>query len=611
MIKRTVWEIIQKMRGRLEERELNKLIIVLLGSKFWLNSDKNKTGMIWNDVFENKVMFITTLKLLGQNENLSLFSDEKFEQFLNRLSEDEFKKLMTLINSSDVKSEDQLIEAIYTVVQSERNSSEYMTNLDIYKVLFQVLNLEENSNIIDSFNGISGTLTAIYNDFKESKKDFSTLKFYAQEINEDIAKIGSFIGYILAGDNFQYKMGDSISDPQFVKDGKLMQSDFAISNIPWGVKRGLEYKDIYGRFTNFKDDKVRINATMWLEAEHVIATAKKKAAILMPMGALFRESVNDRRSREELTQNDEIECIIKFPSGVISGTGIEFCWIIINKNKDEKRKNKVQFIDLSNEIVAERLSVKKFISNGIEKVKVAFENMQNTEISFIVENDDIKNNNFNLDMFEYVKKQQLISEMGSELNKTISDIAKEVKRGVQITKSRLENTKVENGEKQHYLVSLANLVDGKVVLGEEDKIVAEDKWVEKYELREGDVLLTSKGSTIKTAIVDKSIENAILSANLVLIRVDKAKYDAEFLKYYLDTNIGRKLLGTIMKGAIIMSISNKDLESFMVPDIDITKQKSIMSMVNIAKEEYKKAINDANDKFDSVNLAVEKLIFKK
>ena len=593
-------------------KEKVKLITLLLGVKYLIDNDKNDLGLEWKEIIESKGMFIAAIRLIGHSKGLKIFLEPKVEEFINSITEEIFVKLIGLLSNGEIKNNLELINSIYLIVSNDRYKYLDFTDENIYEVLLPIIDIPKEATVIDSYSGMLGTYVSIYKHFKDKEWDFSGVKFYAEEIDENIAMLSEFIGYILSGNKLELKVGNSVTTPSFVDNGKLQLFDFSVSAVPFRNDKPIDYRDIYGRFTILNEEKIKYSMSSWIDIENVIARATKKAAILVAGAPLFKSSINDINSRKRLIENDQIECVIKLPMGIQRGTGIQLYWLIINKKKEEKRKNKIQFIDLSNEVAVEKLKVKKLTREGIRKAKEAFENMEESEISFIVENEDVKSNGFNLDMFEYVKKQKLMSEIGSELKKTVTDIAKEVKRGVQITRNRLvESDKDEDKEKEHYLVSLANLVDGKVVLREEDKIVAEDKWVEKYELKEGDVLLTSKGSSIKTAIVDKSIKNAILSANLVLIRVDKSKYDSEFLKYYLDTNIGKKLLGTIMKGSIIMSISNKDLENFVVPDIDIIKQKSIMSMVRIAKEEHEKAIEIANEKFEKVNLAVEKLIFKR
>lgn len=129
-----------------------------------------------------------------------------------------------------------------------------------------------------------------------------------------------------------------------------------------------------------------------------------------------------------------------------------------------------------------------------------------------------------------------------------------------------------------------------------------------YEVREGDILLTSKGSALKIAIVENGIKNAILSSNLFLIRLNQNRYKPEILKHYFESKNGQELLYTIMKGAVIKSISNKELEALIIPNIDISKQCSISEMILQAKNEYDLSIKAANEKFMQKQSEIEKLL---
>ena len=604
---REIVEIIE-MNGFREEKV--KLIALLLGVKYLIDNDKNDLGLEWKEIIESKSMFIAAIRLIGHSKGLKIFLEPKIEEFINNISEEIFAKLIGLLSNGEIKNNLELINSIYLIVSNDRYKCLDFTDENIYEVLLPIIDIPKKATVIDSYSGMLGTYVSIYKYFKDKECDFSGVKFYAEEIDENIAMLSEFIGYILSGNKLELKVGNSVTTPSFVNDGKLQLFDFSVSAVPFRNDKLIDYRDIYGRFTISNEEKIKYSMSSWIDIENVIARATKKAAILVAGAPLFKSSINDINSRKSLIENDQIECVIKLPMGVQSGTGIQPYWLIINKNKEEKRKGKIQFINLTDEVIIEKFKVRKVSEEGIKKAKEAFDNMIESNISLIIDKDTIAKDDYRLDIFNYFEKDEVLNELGEKSTKAIRDISKTVLRGVQISKKKSEEMEISE-EKNHYLVSLANIKDGKVILSEEDKIVAEDKWIEKYSLKEGDILLTSKGSNLKMAIVDNSIKNAILSANLVLIRVDKSKYNSEFLNYYLDTSIGRKLLAGIMKGAVIKSISNKDLENLIVPDIDIKKQESIIAMINIAKEEYKRAIEEANKKFEKTNLAVEKLIFKK
>lgn len=590
-------------------RAARKVIIAISGIKYLIMNDIKLQELSWYKITQTKEVFKENLVDLEKKIKLAIINSSDLNIFLDKVEEIEFQKIISSLDIIDksVKAID-LVKLYRGMANLERESGEYITNDNVLELGVRTLNICENSTIIDSFNGESGVLTNIYSQFSKEGKDFSSIKFFAQEIDKDSYEIGEFIAYLLLNNNFEIHLGDSIEKPAFVEKNTLKKFDYAVSVLPFIIKYKSDYVDKFNRFIYFKDKNINYSNPSWVLAEHVISTISEngKAAILMPMGALFRSSISDVTVKKALVNEDIIEGIIKMPAGILNYTGVQTCWVIINKNKSVERRDKIQFIDLSekSEVVGrrERVIPDTYIDNALLELN----EMKQSDISFIVDRKDIEENQYNLDIFEYIKQKELLKNIDLGVALRLSDVAI-IRRGVQATKSKLDVLNKAN-EKSHYLIGLGNIIDGKIVLNEEDKIAAEDRWVDLYEVREGDILLTSKGSALKIAIVDKEIKNAILSSNLFLIRLNQDKYKPEVLKYYLESKRGQELLSTIMKGAVIKSISNKDLEALIVPNIDIEKQYDISEMILQARTEYELSIKEANNKFIQKQSQISKMI---
>ncbi|NFE75185.1 hypothetical protein FDC27_12780 [Clostridium botulinum] len=579
-------------------RKARKIVMAISSIKFLLNNDIDCGDMKWNYIVKSKEEFKVAIKELYERLNIDLFNSYDVINFIDRLNDNEFEKVITSFNYFNDNID--ALELIYTyrnMSNMERDSGQYITNDNVLQIGLKFIQIPERTTVIDSFNGESGVLVNICSQFKKENKDFSTIKFFAQEKDKESKETGELIAYLLGNKEFQIELGDSIEEPAFVKDNKLIEFDFAISVPPFALKGETDYIDKYTRFRAFKGRKINYNNASWLLAEHIISTVKEngKAAILMPIGSLFRSSINDITVKKGLVNEDLIECIIKIPAGILNYTGIQTCWIIINKNKSIKRKDKIQFIDLSEKVENVGRREKIVPEEYIDVALTQFNEMKESDISFIVDRKVIEENEYNLDMFEYMKQKELLKNVDIDSALKLSDIAS-IRRGVQATKSKLDVLNKEK-DKSHFLIGLGNIVDGKIMLNEEEKIAAEDRWIDLYQVKEGDILLTSKGSVLKIAIVDSSIKNAILSSNLFFIRVNQNKYKPEILKYYLESESGQKLLSTIMKGAVIKSISNKDLEGLVIPKINIDEQNDISNMIIKARTELEDSVKKAEEKF--------------
>ena len=150
----------------------------------------------------------------------------------------------------------------------------------------------------------------------------------------------------------------------------------------------------------------------------------------------------------------------------------------------------------------------------------------------------------------------------------LQSVISKIRRGVQIPKKKLDE--INQGENRtHYYIGLRNVLeDGSFSFEDTDKVRVESKWIDLYEVEIGDIIIPSKSSTSKLAIVDESVGKAIVSANMMLIRLNDKKYKPEVLKYFFKkSEIGQKLLDSIKVGSVIMSISPKDMEKLLIPNI--------------------------------------------
>lgn len=325
-------------------RAARKVVIAIGGIKFLLLNNSKYTNLTWYKITKNKEVFKGSIDLLEDKRNLAIYRSADLNEFLSRVDEVDFQKIISSLDSINENTKVlDLVKLFTSMANLERESGEYITNDNVLEVGIGALDIAENSTIIDSFNGESGVIAIICSLFEKENKDYLSLMFSGQELNQDSYEIGEFIAYLLLEDNFVIKRGDSIESPAFLEENKLKVFDYAVSVSPFGMKGKSDYIDKYNRFRYFKDRHISYNNSSWVLAEHVISTINSngKAAILMPMGALFRKSISDITVKKALVNEDIIESIIKMPSGILNYTGIETCWVIINKNKSVERKDSI------------------------------------------------------------------------------------------------------------------------------------------------------------------------------------------------------------------------------------------------------------------------------
>ena len=137
--------------------------------------------------------------------------------------------------------------------------------------------------------------------------------------------------------------------------------------------------------------------------QHMIYQLDNKGiiAIVLPNGVLFRGGA-EGKIRQGLVEEDLIQAIIGLPVNLFYKTVIQVVIIIYNKNKEETQQNKILFIDASQDF-QKRKNQNVLRDKDVEKIVSTLDNYKEIEkYSRIVTLDEIKENNYNLNISRYI-----------------------------------------------------------------------------------------------------------------------------------------------------------------------------------------------------------------
>ena len=109
---------------------------------------------------------------------------------------------------------------------------------------------------------------------------------------------------------------------------------------------------------------------------------------------------------------------------------------------------------------------------------------------------------------------------------------------------------------------------------------------EKYRIKQDDILITSKGSVIKTAIIENAPPEAYISGNITMLRVDQSKYNPYVLLEYLNSKQGRIALERIQSGTTIRILSNARLKALKVPEYEFSGMKDIGERLKMNQQTF-------------------------
>ena len=157
---------------------------------------------------------------------------------------------------------------------------------------------------------------------------------------------------------------------------------------------------------------------------------------------------------------------------------------------------------------------------------------------------------------------------------------------------------VDNDEDMNYKVlEISNINDDGEIETNLKRINSKGKNLNRYLLKDGDILISSRGEKIKKCLIRiKEKESIIANGSINIIRVNRNKIDPLFLKMFLDSEKGAITLNNIKSGVTIPSINVGELNKIMVPCPSIQEQSKILL-------KYK----DKLEEIESTKIKLEKL----
>ena len=367
----------------------------------------------------------------------------------------QFKNLIELISSLDLKNyEGDALGRAYEwylqlTAQHKNKEGEFFTPVEVSELMAKILNPNEKEKfaILDPACG-SGTMLLKLTEVAKNNNVLNILVL-GQEKNPYTAVLARMNMIIHEIENAKIFTGDSLINQKFneFKD----KINYVIANPPWN------YKD-----KNLEQEKERIKhyaqiippvrqSLDWLWIQLINYYSKKKAAIVIDQGALFR-SGKEKEIRKIFIEKDLIEAIILLPEKLFYNTQAPGVIIILNKSKPEERKNKILFINASKQFIKhpEIKKLNKLSKDNINKILKAYLEFKDLElkdekkevilVAKLVDIQKIKEKDYNLNVSLYAQIKEKEEEINlkeefkkfEELKNKEINIEKEVLKTVEV-----------------------------------------------------------------------------------------------------------------------------------------------------------------------------------
>lgn len=327
--------------------------------------------------------------------------------------------IVKLVNDIQFKGEDgrDILGEIYEYLIGQfaasagKKGGEFYTPHQVSKVLAKVVtndikNTVETFTVYDPTMGSGSLLLTVREELPGGDKP-GVINFYGQELNTttyNLARMNLMMNDV-AFHNMTLNNADTLdSDWPDGPDSKGVDHprsfDAVVANPPYSARwDNSETKLKDPRFSEYgklapasKADFAFILHSIY----HLNSTGRM--AIVLPHGVLFRGAA-EAKIRQTLIEKNYIDTVIGLPANLFYGTSIPTTILVIKKNRTIKD---VLFIDASNEF--EKGKNQNILSDAnIDKIIKTYRERKDVDkYAYVASVEDIKNNEYNLNIPRYV-----------------------------------------------------------------------------------------------------------------------------------------------------------------------------------------------------------------
>ncbi len=298
-----------------------------------------------------------------------------------------------------------------------KKAGEFFTPKEVSTLLARLTKSAPGSRICDPTCGSASLLIKAGEEV--GSPNFS---LYGQEANGSTWALAVMNMFLHGFDNATIRWGDTIRNPKLKEGDALMKFDTVVANPPFSLDKWGKVEDKDGDKTTVSYDPVTDKYNRfwrgippkskgdWAFISHMIEIAYEntgKVGVVVPHGVLFR-GASEGKIRQKTIEENLLEAVIGLPANLFFGTGIPAAILIFNKGK-EGNKN-VLFIDSSQHYDSGK-NQNRLNENHINHIVETYGKFTKgnylpgvieDKFSYVATFDEIKENDFNLNIPRYV-----------------------------------------------------------------------------------------------------------------------------------------------------------------------------------------------------------------
>jgi type I restriction enzyme M protein len=524
------------------------------------------------------------------------YTDPKHEQIVKELqasvqttlADIKSNELFEVTNDYRQVSTKDLIKVLNAISENHYFSGRNFEN-GLDELMIKLAEVESHDSILDPTSGFKGAWLKL---LKENPEQKITI----QEIEKDFIALAYLNAKVTGANNFEIYQGDVLADPKYVSDGKLELFDKVITFPPISMRINKEAMS-KNKFNRFRFGKVGMRADFAFISNAIASLNEKgKAVIAVADGPLF-QSGSTGKIRQNLVNDDLIEAVISLPDHMFITAGVPINLLVINKDK-HNFKGRIQFINGNQtDWYKHGRFVNALTSTGIEEItKIYTEKIKKDGISTIINNDDYKDT---LSVKKYIlptditiddQKYHINKEGLQKKNRVSLDQLVEIKRGFSVTQRN------ETATGKYLAIKVIDINDGKINKNKLSHINIPTN-PSRYSLKKSDLLLSTRGTLGKVAMIDEDNTNMVASANLVALRAKSDDINMKWLMYYLLSPMGKFEISQAASGTAVSTISPSDLRNIQIPVISKAKQDQAVEQFEQTKEKLDQRLKELQKQY--------------
>lgn len=293
--------------------------------------------------------------------------------------------------------------------------------------------------------------------------------------------------------------------------------------------------------------------------ENLSSHLSEKGVLLILLPASISSSRN-KELREYIQRNYNILEIVELPSNIFETMNVKTYLLSISK------------------FSVDNIIVKKYISSE-KNIEKSISYKEFSEIG-----------NWNVDII--LQSKEWLKFMNSNVIKeNLGELATIFRGKYNVSKEKDGNVRV---------VNISNIGENEIDYLGLGYIEENERKVSSYILKDGDLLLTARGTIIKSAIFEEQDYPVIASSNIMVIRANDERLSTTFLKLFLDTPLGERMLLSRQQSNNFINLNSGELNDLKIPLFPIEKQKEMEEYYNKELKKYKDSIDEASKRWNNV-----------